>query len=104
MVGSVEPAGIATDAAHFGGHGGQPRDRNPRDRSARIPRVLAAALPEVDLDECEMLYQFDESGAMTGVLIRNTATRATVARFDLADLTRLVASSGASGVLFERRG
>lgn len=104
MVGRVEPARIATDAAHFGGHGGQPRERAARGRPARIPRVLAAALPQADPDECEMLYEFDATGAMNGVLVRNALTKATIARFDLADLTRLVSTSGASGVLFERRG
>lgn len=104
MVGRVEPARIAAEAAHFGGNGGQPRDRQARSKTARIPRVLAAAIPQVDPDKCEMLYLFDDAGDMSGVLVRNATTKATVARFDLVDLTRLVSTSGASGVLFERRG
>jgi hypothetical protein len=51
-----------------------------------------------------MLYEYEENGEIHGVLVRNSLTHATVARFDLVDLTRLVAKSGQRGVLFERRG
>ncbi len=104
MVGRVEPARIATDAAAFGGNGGQQRERRARGRGNRIPKVLAAALPEVDPEQCEMLYEYDGNGQIDGVVVRNAMTKATVACFDLLDLTRLVALSGQSGVLFERQG
>lgn len=51
-----------------------------------------------------MLYEYDAAGQIDGVLVRYVLSKATVACFDLSDLTRLVAISGQSGVLFERRG
>ncbi len=104
MVGRIEPARIATDGAVFGGHGGQPRERQARGRKNRIPKVLAAAIPQVDPEDCEMLYQYDPAGQIDGVVVRNVMTKTTIACFDLLDLTRLVAISGQSGVLFERQG
>jgi hypothetical protein len=103
-VGRIEPSRIATDAASLGQQGRQQRERQTRGRANRIPAVLAAALPEGDLEDCEMLYEYEENGEIHGVLVRNSLTHATVARFDLVDLTRLVAKSGQRGVLFERRG
>ena len=103
-VGRIEPARIATDAATFGANGGRPRERQPRGRPNRIPQVLAAALPQVDPDECEMLYQYDSFGQVDGVVVRNAVTKVQIACFELADLTRLVVASGQSGVLLERRG
>ncbi len=103
-VGRIEPARIATDASSFGQHGSGKRERQARGRPNRIPQVLAAALPAVDPEECEMLYEYDAAGQIDGVLVRYVLSKATVACFELSDLTRLVAISGQSGVLFERRG
>lgn len=100
----IEPARIATEAAGFGANRGRSRERETRGRPNRIPRVLAAALPQVDPDECEMLYRYDAFGQVDGVVVRNTMTLVQIACFDLADLTRLVVASGQSGVLLERRG
>jgi hypothetical protein len=103
-VGRIEPSRIATDAASLGQQGRQHRERQTRGRANRIPAVLAAALPSADPEDCEMLYEYEDNGEIHGVLVRNSQTQATVARFDLAELTRLVAKSGQRGVLFERRG
>jgi hypothetical protein len=51
-----------------------------------------------------MVYDYDDSGQVVGVTVRHRKSRSTVARFDLAQLTQLVAATGQTGVLFERRG
>ncbi|MEO9254339.1 MAG: hypothetical protein ABI305_02280 [Tepidiformaceae bacterium] len=103
-VGRIEPSRIATDATSLGQQGRQNRERQPRGRASRIPAVLMAALPGTDPEDCEMLYEYEDTGEIRSVLVRHSLTHATVARFDLDELTRLVAKSGQSGVLIERRG
>src|SRR5690242_2265059 len=100
MVGRIEPTRIATDAASFGGQGSQRQPRQYRGRPGRIPAIISGADPE----ECEMLYEYGDAGQIDGVLVRNATTKLPVARFDLLELTRLVAASGQCGVLFERQG
>lgn len=103
-VSGVEPVRIAAEATQWGQHpGSQPRQQ-PRGRRSSLPRLLSAALPEADPEQCEMVYQLDGLGQIVGVLVRDVNTAATIAVFDLAELSRLVAATRQSGVLFETRG
>jgi len=104
MVGRIEPTRIATEAASFGGQSSQRQPRQYRGRPGRIPAIISGAIKGADPEECEMLYEYGEAGEIDGVLVRNATTKAPVARFDLLELTRLVAASGQCGVLFERQG
>ncbi len=101
----VEPARIATDAARWGQQAPR-RDvpqRRPR-RNGNLPPAIAAALPDVDAEACEVLYETDAEGALLGVVVRDTATHQVLATFDVAQLAHLVAATGQRGVLFESRG
>lgn len=101
----VEPARIATDAARWGQQAPR-RDvpqRRPR-RHGNLPPAIAAALPDVDAEACEVLYETDGEGALLGVIVRDAATHQVLATFDVAQLAHLVAATGQRGVLFESRG
>ena len=104
-VARVEPGRIATDAAHWGQQ--SPRrgpGQRPKRRSGGLPPAIAAALPSVDADDCEMLYETDPAGNMLGVIVRDAGTHRVIATFDVAQLAHLVATTGQRGVLFESRG
>jgi len=103
-VAGVEPVHIAADAAHWGKHAGNPPRQQPRGRRSSLPNLLSAALPHADPEQCEMVYQLDGLGQIVGVFVRDIDSGATIATFDLAELSRLVAATGQSGVLFETRG
>jgi len=103
-VAGVEPVRITAEAAHWGQHPGGHSRQQPRGRRSSLPKLLSAALPQADPEQCEMVYQLDGLGQIVGVLVRDVNNGATIACFDLAELSRLVASTGQSGVLFETRG
>ena len=103
-VSGVEPARVAMDAPQWGQQSGEKGQRQRNSHRAKLPSLLAAALPQADPEQCEMVYQLDGLGQIVGILVRHTGTEAIIATFDLDDLTRLVAETGQSGVLFESRG
>ena len=103
-VARIDPAVAAAERARWD----QPRQRDGRprlrSRASRLSPLVASALQGADPEDCEMVYEYDEAGQVVGLTVRHRKTHATVARFDLAQLTRLVATTGLTGVLFERRG
>lgn len=103
-VARVDPARTAVEAAQFNRRPPRDGQRQRRRRTGRVSPLIATALPQVEPEMCEMLYATDEMGQITGVLVRDIATHETIATFDLAELTRLVAATGQRGVLFETQG
>ena len=102
----VEPARIAADATHWGGSAPRDRGQQPKRRRPEhaLSPLIASALPEADPGACEMYYQADELGNMTGVVVRDAASQRVVATFSLQQLAHLVETTGQRGVLFESRG
>ncbi len=104
-VGRVEPAHSAVDRARWQQeHQGRGQHESRRPRTSKLPEQIAAALPEIDAAQCELVYEVDGAGDVVGVAVRDTTSLAVIARFDLSQFIKLVSGSGQSGVLIERRG
>lgn len=104
-VSRVDPAQSAIERMRWEQERGDRGDRRPAQRQApRLPAPIAAALPEADPDNCELVYEYDARGEVVGVAVRDVRSQSLVARFDLDQFVALVAGSGQRGVLLERRG
>lgn len=104
-VNRIEPAQAALERARWeSNRQGRGQQGQQQRRAPALPAPIAAALPNADPEQCEMVYEFDSAGEVMGVAIRDIGSRALIARFDLEQFVTLVAGSGQRGVLIERRG
>lgn len=104
-VNRIEPAQSAVERVRWEhGRPGSEHQGQRQRRAPSLPQPIAAALPNADPEQCEMVYEFDSAGEVVGLTVRDTVSRSTIARFNLEQFVALVAGSGQCGVLFERRG
>ena len=101
----VAPVSGAVGPIHDGG--AHPQQRRPRGRNPRSQargRLLAAVLPAIDQEQCEISCDLGETGALEGLIVTDRLTGHVLKRLTLAQVAQLSAASDQRGLFFERRG
>ena len=87
--------------------GAHPQRRNPRGRKPRSlarSRLLAAILPGIDQEQCEISCDLSETGALLGLVVTDRGSGRVLRRLTVEQMAHLSASSDQRGLFFERRG